>query len=138
MRGTGLVPYSFVLDIVLDAMQRSLEIVGYSPLESLLLIKLFRLRIMAISKSFVHGDERQIAPEDHALLLAVLSVLELLFNDVKVHGVRDACLLRLPPIYTGPVRLHLQQVAAVLEHVRSFHSKLGVAEKSENRFWFRI
>ena len=121
-------PYSFVLDIVLDAVQRSLEIVGYSPLESLLLIKLFRLRIMAISKSFAHGEERQITPEDHALLLAGLSVLELLFNDVKVHGVRDACLLR----------LHLQQVAAVLEHVRSFHSKLGVAEKSENRFWFRI
>ena len=101
--------YSLVLDIVLDAMQRSFEIVGYSPLESLLLIELLRLAIMVLSKSFVYGNECQIAPEDHALLLVVLPVLELLFNDAKVHGVRDACPLRLPQTRTGPVRLHLQQ-----------------------------
>ena len=54
MRGTGLVPYSFVLDIVLDAVQRSLEIVGYSPLESLLLIKLFRQR-EHVRRACAHG-----------------------------------------------------------------------------------
>ena len=103
---TWFVPYSFVLDVVLDAMQSFLEIIGYSPFESFFLIELLCLEIIRVSSSFVHSDERQITPEDHVLLVIILPAMQFPFDCFKIHGMGNSCQLHPTLAITGSVRFH--------------------------------